>query len=51
MTALIAALAIIGAAFAFIIFAFLFEVVLDFLYQFSPAFRRWYRDFYHRCKG
>ena len=48
---MIATVLIIAAAFAFLILAFAAEVVFDFLYQFFPGFRRWYRDFYKRCKG
>lgn len=48
---MIATLIIIGLAFGFLIFAFVAEIVFDFLYSVSPGFRRWYRDFYKKCKG
>lgn len=48
---MLAMLAILGLALGFIIFMLIAEIVFDVLYQLSPAFRRWYRNFYYKTRG
>ena len=48
---MLACILIIAFALAFVGFLLLGEILFDFLYQFSPRFRRWYRDFYKHCRG
>lgn len=48
---MIATLIVIGLAFGFVALMFIAEIVFDLLYQLSPGFRRWYRDFYNNIRG
>lgn len=46
-----ALIVILGLALGFIMCLLVMEIVFDLLYQFSPAFRRWYRAFYSKTRG
>lgn len=48
---MLAVVAIIATALAFMVLPLLAEMVFDFVYCVSPGFRRMYRDFYRRCRG